>query len=74
MVWLLRSANRKRNVTTVRNFGKDRNTVWPLSIKLTLLTSTAVQNKEKNRLSLQYKTYYGVYHWHSYWIGDNNKA
>lgn len=47
MVWLLRSANRKRNVTTVRNFGKDRNTLWPLSIKLTLLTSTAVQNKEK---------------------------
>lgn len=64
MVWLLRSANRKRNVITVRNFGKDRNTLWPLSIKLTLLTSTAVQNKEKNRLSLQYKTYYGVYRWH----------
>ena len=64
MVWLLRSANRKRNVITVRNFGKDRNTLWPLSIKLTLLTSTAVQNKEKYRLSLQYKTYYGVYRWH----------
>ena len=64
MVWLLRSANRKRNVITVRNFGKDRNTLWPLNIKLTLLTSTAVQNKEKNRLSLQYKTYYGVYRWH----------